>query len=222
VLETLFSTLHAPIQMLFHTRFVAMTLLGIEAHWNTQQRSAAGTRWRDAWRQHWAQTTIGLGWAVLTWRLDAPVFWWFLPVFAGLVLSVPLSVFTSSDRLGSFLRRAGLLLTPEETAPPAQFSAPDFLPTPEAANGPEALRRAIRDPYLNAIHVSLLRNRPPWPHEKATEAGKLGRQLLHRGPNSLTAAEQLTVASDPDIMAWLHREYWLHFEQMERGGGGME
>jgi membrane glycosyltransferase len=43
--ETVFSTLHAPLLMLWHTRFVASNLLGTSVGWVTQKRSAAGTTW---------------------------------------------------------------------------------------------------------------------------------------------------------------------------------
>ena len=49
------------------------------------------------------------------------LFWWFTPVLAGMVLSVPLSVLTSRRNLGARARKLGLFLTPEETAPPPEL-----------------------------------------------------------------------------------------------------
>src|SRR5579862_963564 len=40
VAETVFSTLHAPLQMLWHTGFVVTILLGRGVHWGTQKRAA--------------------------------------------------------------------------------------------------------------------------------------------------------------------------------------
>jgi len=212
LVETIFSTLHAPIQMLFHTRFVAATLLGLEVRWNTQQRAASGTSWGEAWRQHWRHTFIGFGWGAFIWWIDPTVFWWFLPICLGLMLSIPLSVFTSSDRLGCALRRAGLLLTPEETVPApqlVQMRARLEGKQRRFAGGDDALLAAIRDPYLNAIHVSLLREEKLSPQKLNGQAETLTRQLLDKGPAGLSAAERLQLASDPEAMAWLHREYWL-------------
>jgi membrane glycosyltransferase len=211
IVETFFSTLHAPIQMLFHTKFVVATLLGLEVRWNTQQRTASGTSWRDAWRQHWGHSLLGLGWGAFIWSIDPKVFWWFLPVCLGLMVSVPLSVFTSSDRLGNALRRAGLLLTPEETSPPSQLlQMRERLREKKRkfSRSDEALLAATRDPYLNAIHVSLL-------HEESLTAPQVGdgealaRKLLKGGASILNSTEQLLLAADADAMAWLHREYWL-------------
>lgn len=210
--ETIFSTLHAPIQMLFHTKFVVATLLGLEVRWNTQQRAASGTSWRDAWRQHWGHTLVGLGWGAFIWWLDPGVFWWFLPISLGLMVSIPLSVWTSSDRLGQALRRAGLLLTPEEEAPPPQLQQMRArLEGRERrfSRNDDALLTAIRDPYLNAIHISLLHEGNLSPQDLNGEGGTLSRKLLEQGPAGLNPGEQLRVASDPEAMAWLHREYWL-------------
>ena len=100
------------------------------------------------------------------WQLDPTLFWWFTPVLAGMILSIPLSVLTSRRSLGAPARRLGLFLTPEETRPPAELislrahlkiheltgdTAP---PRPHAG-----LAEAILDPYVNAIHVSLLREK---------------------------------------------------------------
>src|SRR5665213_3273844 len=48
--ETIFSTLHAPLLMLWHTRFVLTNLLGISVGWAAQKRAADGTTWMFALR----------------------------------------------------------------------------------------------------------------------------------------------------------------------------
>jgi membrane glycosyltransferase len=123
IAETAFSTLHAPLQMLWHSQFVAASLLLFGVHWGPPQRAADGISWWEAVRSHWGHTAIGLIWGTAIWRLDHPVFWWFAPVVAGMVLSVPLSVFTSRASLGGKARRLGLFVTPEETGPPTELAA---------------------------------------------------------------------------------------------------
>jgi len=49
-------------------------------------------------------------------------FWWLTPVLAGLLFGIPLTVWTSRISAGRFFRRHGLLLTPEETAPPPELA----------------------------------------------------------------------------------------------------
>src|ERR1019366_5843534 len=51
--ETVFSTLHAPLLMLWHTRFVVTNLLGVSVGWGPQKRAADGTTWIFAIRRHW-------------------------------------------------------------------------------------------------------------------------------------------------------------------------
>src|SRR5581483_7261242 len=49
--------------------------------------------------------------------------WWLLPVLAGMVPAVPLTVITSRTGAGLWLRKHRLLVTPEESEPPAELAA---------------------------------------------------------------------------------------------------
>ena len=225
LVETLFSTLHAPLQMLWHTQFVVTSLLGRAVKWGPQERAAAGTPWPEAIRRHGIHTAIGLIWGSLEWWLDRRMFWWFIPVFAGMALSIPLSVFTSRCAWGARARRAGLFLTPEEISPPPELAGlrarlatrktgDDGLAQPCDSG----ITDAVADPYVNAIHVSLLRERllHPVHSEALAQLGvgqpavrALGDELLTRGPGALQPGEKLLVLSDADTMSWLHRQLWL-------------
>lgn len=221
--ETLFSTLHAPLQMLFHTKFVLATLSGANVHWSAQKRGSDGTAWSTAAREHVGHTALGIAWGAFTWWLDPEAFWWFTPVLAGMVLSIPLSVITSRASVGQALRHAGFLLTPQESAPPIELTRLDeMLATPDGtikvAGSPHiGLRQAVLDPYVNAIHVTLLRNEQANPHNAAAFAARgtgtvhvrtLAERVLTGGPEHLDDSERLSVLSDPDVMLWLHREAW--------------
>ena len=63
--ETLFSTLHAPLQMLWHTRFVITILMGTGVSWGEQNRNADGTAWMFAIQRYWGHTLTGLIWGGL-------------------------------------------------------------------------------------------------------------------------------------------------------------
>ncbi|MEI9962432.1 MAG: hypothetical protein WDM76_15255 [Limisphaerales bacterium] len=65
--ETIFSTLHAPLLMLWHTRFVITNMMGMSVGWKTQQRDADGTAWTFAMRRHWGHTLIGVVWGAFAW-----------------------------------------------------------------------------------------------------------------------------------------------------------
>jgi len=234
--ETIFSTLHAPLQMLWHTRFVITNLLGISVGWTPPARTDSGTTWLFAIRRHWGHTLIGLVWGVFMWWLGPTLFWWFTPVLAGMALSIPLSVLTSRRQLGARLRKLGLFLTPEETAPPPEIVAlrsrmkvheitGDTTFAAGATFGETGLRRshaglaeAVLDPYVNAIHVSLLREKQlnPIYAEQLSKlgagsemVGALGEKLLAAGPDKLTEAERMAVMADQRVMVWLHQQAWL-------------
>ena len=228
--ETLFSTLHAPLLMLWHTRFVITNLAGISVGWTTQKRSADGTDWLYAIQRHWGHTLIGVVWGWLTWSIAPTLFWWFTPVLAGMVLSVPLSVLTSRRSLGARARSLGLFLTPEETQPPREIVAlRSRLKIHEMTEADDAPRRthaglaeAVLDPYVNAVHVMLLREKqlnPVYAEQFAklgagSEAVRLlGEKILADGPDKLKSSERMAVMADQRVMVWLHQQAWLRPEE---------
>jgi len=230
VCETVFSTLHAPLLMLWHTRFVITNLAGISVGWTTQRRTADGTDWVYAVCRHWGHTLIGVLWGWFTWWLDPELFWWFTPVLAGMIFSIPLSVLTSRRAFGSHAKTLGLFLTPEETSPPMEIVSLRSrmkiheLTTHESSDEKVhvGLSQAVLDPYVNAIHVSLLREKQMNPvyaeHIKKIGAGtdaarELGEKLLSGGPEKLQASERMIVMTDQRVMVWLHQQAWLRPEE---------
>ncbi|MGA3142592.1 MAG: glucans biosynthesis glucosyltransferase MdoH [Verrucomicrobiota bacterium] len=223
--ETIFSTLHAPLLMLWHTRFVVTNLLGVSVGWWPQKRAAGGTVWTYAIRRHWGHTLIGLVWGAFMWWLGPSLFWWFTPMLAGMILSIPLSVFTSRRSLGAQARKLGLFLTPEEIAPPpelvalrANMKVHEITEDTSPRRPHTGLAEAVLDPYVNAIHVSLLREKQLNPVYAEQLAGMgvgspqvraLGEKLLAAGPDKLTPAERLLVMADERTMVWLYHEAWL-------------
>ena len=157
--------------------------------------------------------------------LDQITFWWFLPVLAGMYLSIPLSVLTSRSGWGQRAKRSGLFLVPEEVSPSPEIVSLRLRMAEMAMAGETAPRPAnsgladvVLNPYVNAVHVSLLReNRLNPGHTEALAkigvgtdtARALGEKLLAAGPDSLTSQQKLLVLSDADTMSWLHRHAWL-------------
>ena len=214
--ETAFSTLHAPLQMLWHSQFVAASLLLVGVQWEPQKRVAQGTTWLQALGRHWGHTAIGLIWGAAIWRLDHPAFWWFAPVVAGMVLSIPMSVLPQPAEPGGEARRHWLFVTPEETAPPPELAAlRERMGALEAsgqiAPGPAdaGWRRRLLDPYVNAIHVSLLREKRQNPELRAVaaEVGVGSRrcggcaETVAQGPAQLGRKEKLLILSDAEAIA---------------------
>ncbi len=122
-IEQLFSILLAPAMMLFHTTFVVTTLAGKPVVWHAQERGDRGITVLEALMRHKWHLVTGIAWGAVILAFAPRYIWWLLPVLAGMVLAVPLTVLTSRTGAGLWLRKHRLLLTPEETEPPAELAA---------------------------------------------------------------------------------------------------
>jgi membrane glycosyltransferase len=139
-----------------------------------------------------------------------------IPVFAGLVVAIPFSRFTASSKLGLRARTAGWFLTPEEVNPPEvvhKMDEPFILPSHPFFHAKDylsdyGLLQAILDPYINAIHVSLLRQRAESGARTREYMALLADRLLLDGPFALTPSEKRTLLWDADAMLAMHQKLW--------------
>ncbi len=216
LLEIFFSALLAPVHMLFNSRFVFSTLLGQGVSWVTQRRGVEdGTDWREAILTHGGHTFFGLVWGVSSFILLPAFFWWLSPVLAGLVLAIPVSIMLSKGSLGAHARKLGIFLTPEETRPPHELGrltqnlaeCYKHMRPIESLRNDYGLLQAVLDPYINAVHVSMLRQRRP-SEESRDWFALLRHRLLSEGPARLTTKETLALLLDAESMIWLHEELW--------------
>jgi membrane glycosyltransferase len=113
------SALIAPVRMFNQTWALFSILLGRDAGWAAQRRGEDGLSFEEAANHHLGDTIIGLILGFLAVSASAQTLLWVSPVVAGLVASIPLAALTARLDLGLWARRAGLLVTPEELAPPA-------------------------------------------------------------------------------------------------------
>jgi membrane glycosyltransferase len=217
LLEAVSSALMAPINMMFNSKFVVYTAFGQGVNWVAQQRRADndGTDWRQAILTHGPQTAFGVVWGLSAFILVPIYFWWLSPVLAGLVFSIPISIFFSKSSCGRAAFDLGIFLTPEEAQPPLELrqlrrnlaECYRHLPPFEPLRANYGLMQAVLDPYINAMHVALLRQRRP--SEEAVEwFGLLRRRLLREGPEEFTVKETMALLLDAESMMWLHRELW--------------
>lgn len=218
LVETVTFTLIAPVLMLFHAKFVALTLAGRGVGWITQRRGSEGEpEWREAILTHGGQTLVGLGWAVLAWRIQPALAAWMGPILLGLILAIPVSLITGQAAWGRWLRRRGIFATPEETAPPTVLRELEAhllacrehtAPLPELAED-FGLLEVVLDPYVNAVHVALSRERDRQAPARSIRLAELAERLLAEGPGRLTRAEKIALLQDGDTVVALHREVWL-------------
>lgn len=218
LLEHLLSILMAPILMLFHTRFVLSVLTGQDVPWGGQRRGGEdGIDWGEALMAHAGHTLTGLVWGGLAWWIDPAFFWWMSPIVTGLCLSIPLSVLVSRTSAGRQLRRRGLFLTPQETRPPEELTelqghldvcGRHVLPL-EPLRPHFGFMQVVLDPYVNAVHISLLRKNKKYRRPGTAFFEALQDRVIREGPGTLTRREQMALLQNPECMAWLHEQIWL-------------
>ena len=64
-------------------------------------------------RRYTLPTLFGIAMAVIAYAVSLPLLFWMAPVIAGLLLCIPIALLSSA-----IFPKSGLLLTPEQTAPP--------------------------------------------------------------------------------------------------------
>lgn len=204
--EWLFSMLLAPIRMLFHTQFVIAALTGWRTHWKSPPREDAATSWGTALRLHGWHTLLGMAWAGGVLWLNPLFLPWLLPVVGALMLSIPISVYSSSARLGRQARRLGLFLTPEESSPPAELRqvARDMQRQPLTLRFADA----VTDPTCNALLCALGRTRAKRPGAFRRRRAKLAEAALRMGPRALADSDKMALLDDPQVLSQLHLLVW--------------
>ncbi len=215
--ETFTFTLVAPILMLFHTKFIFLTLVRETVSWGAQRRGTDdASAWREAVSAHAGQTIFGVILAVVVCSTSTVLAWWMSPLLAGIILSIPISYVTGTAVPGRALREAGVFLTPDESDPDPELRRLDELlaaPTggqpllPELASHRGVLQ-AVLDPYVNAAHVSLLRAKDDPPPATGLRLAALRDRLIREGPGALEPRELLALLADVDSMVALHEEIW--------------
>ncbi|MCB1124099.1 MAG: glucans biosynthesis glucosyltransferase MdoH, partial [Verrucomicrobiae bacterium] len=217
LIETLYSVFQAPVLMLFHSRFVVMTFLGKSVGWGAQNREAGdGISWTEAAYTLWTHTLIGFVVGAVCWWIDVSYFYWMSPLLAGLVFSIPLTVFTSRARWGDAFARIGLLTTPDEWEAPFELEAlrTSMKEQKDAPSFSEPVQKhgistVLIDPYLNGVHISLLRQKPDAKDSNRDYFKSLCSRLLRNGPGDLNTKEQLALLRDARSIGHLHRQLWV-------------
>ncbi len=205
LLEFAMSVLAAPIFMAFHSAFVINTLLGCRVEWNSQQRATQGVRWRDAFRDNWWLMAMGLIVATWAWYVSPWLLVWLSPVIAGLVLSVPFSVMVSSASLGRWIKRTGLLTTPEESQPPAIVAS-----FRDACSRLETLGKStkfidfLRDGQWVGYHIAILKSTRASAQLDPHLSELAVRWIQQSVDEPLNVELQKRIMGDPAILEVLH------------------
>ncbi len=156
LIETVLAGLIAPVAMLTQSAAVVSILAGRDGGWNPQRREDGGVPWREVARRYWPHTAAGLALGGASALVSVPLLLWMTPVVLGLGLAIPLASWTAKRGPASWLRRAGLLSTPEERSPPPVLSTVAAVQSVYATPDIPAVRRLLGDPRLLAAHLAML------------------------------------------------------------------
>ena len=226
--EAFLSTLLAPIRMIFHSKFVFVILGGREVGWNPQQRAAQDTSWFEALRFHGTGMALGLVWSLAVLMTNSSFFWWLTPILFALILSVPLSVWSSRSTVGRRFHDSGLFLTPEEIDPPRELSwiesyldhyraSSSFLPLGKE----QGFKRAVVDPCVHALHLSFLRKERKFSPSVLGRRQEIREKALNYGPDILSASEKRELLCDPASLRALHEAVWMISDAASAGKWGL-
>ncbi|WEK50710.1 MAG: glucans biosynthesis glucosyltransferase MdoH [Candidatus Kaistia colombiensis] len=208
VFEIIISALIAPVMMLVHTGAILSILLGRDSGWKPQRRDDGGVPIRSLIIRHRWHFLLGLALLFAAWLDSLVLVAWLSPAILGLLLVVPVSGMTGSNKIGRFIRRIGLLRTPEEVDPPAvALTAAAVRPTYEAAvaSAPDLVAIA-RDDGLRAIHLALTDAVPARPRGKIDplEAQSIAKieeaGTIEEAVSFLTPAERAMVMATPTLL----------------------
>src|SRR3954468_2104904 len=205
-LEAISSMLLAPVRMLFHSQFVITALAGLRAQWKSPPREDAETTWREALQRHGTHSLIGGVWAALVYWLNPAFLWWLLPVVGALMLSIPMSVYSSRISLGRSMRRVGLFVIPEELVTPPELRSLQL--HLNHAGGLPGFTDAVVDPLVNALTCASANVRRSPPMAVVQARHKLVQEALTRGPDVLSNAQKSVLLGDPPSLSTLHFQVW--------------
>lgn len=158
LIETLISSLQAPVVMWTQSVAVFEILLGRDAGWSVQRREATAMSTALMLRRFAGPTILGVLLAGLAYAVSLPLFLWMSPVIVSLLLAVPLASLTSSAWVGCALRRLGLLVVPEEREEPSiLFRANQLVSTYQVREEPySAWKDLFTDSTFFGFHENML------------------------------------------------------------------
>ncbi|ATG76127.1 glucans biosynthesis glucosyltransferase MdoH [Pseudoalteromonas sp. 1_2015MBL_MicDiv] len=123
IIETVFAIIVAPLMMVFHAYFVICVFLGKKVKWDAQPREGRMVPWREAFGYTLFSTIVAIAWGSTAYYFTPVFFWWLSPILLGLILAAPIVRYSSSIKLGVFLRDLGIFICPSEVDNDATLEA---------------------------------------------------------------------------------------------------
>jgi membrane glycosyltransferase len=214
VLETILSALLAPIMMLIQSGAVVQIISGRDTGWNPQRRDDGSIPLRDIVRRHRAHMALGILTLFAGVLISPSLVAWMSPTIAGLIMAIPLSWASGQLWIGVALRRLGLLITPEESAPPPIVLRSNELSielSRSGHDGEDGLSAIHGDEVFRAQHEFFLpaaarRRRGEIDVDEATATAKLNdARSLDEASAWLRPKEKMAILNDRALISLLVR-----------------
>ena len=212
VFEIIMSALLAPIMMLIQTGHVVHFVFGFDTGWDPQRRDDGSIPFMAIVRRHRSHVVMGLLTLISGLLISPSLVAWMSPTIAGLVLAIFISWATGLLSVGLFLRRLGLLTTPEEKVKPSVVVRANELIAEMggARDEPEdGLAVLYADPHLQAAHTAFIpqdatRKRGVMTSEWALAQSKLNdAETIDDALRWLKAKEKMAVLNDSTLLRTL-------------------
>jgi membrane glycosyltransferase len=210
-IEILISAIIAPTRMISQITCLVAAVSDTSMDWAAARRDEQRWTFASALRAQGLETVIGVSMAAILFRVGHGLALWLSPVWFGLVAAIPIDAFLSSRRVGRAFRALGLFVTPAEAEPPQVVQRALELEREHAAipsSFAERFDALVTDPWLNALHVGLLRSAGSR-ELSATVVEPLVERLLSEGIDTLSKREAMVVLSDSKVMERLHRQRFM-------------
>ena len=213
-LEILMSAFFAPVMMVIQTGSVMQIIFGRDTGWNPQRRDDGSIPMRDIVRRHRSHVALGLLTLIAGLLISPMLVAWMSPTIAGLILAILLSWASGQLWIGLALKRAGLLLTPEEAEPPAIAQRANALASQLAAEGKDesdGIRAIHEDDHLRRHHEIFLPSAPVRPRghiepDRAIAVAKLNdAECIEDAIDWLKPKERMVVLHDRALIDMLAR-----------------
>ncbi|MEN3930889.1 glucans biosynthesis glucosyltransferase MdoH [Microvirga sp. W0021] len=210
IIELILSALIAPILMLIQSGSVFQILLGRDTGWNPQRRDDGSIPLKDIIRRHRWHTLLGIITGISAFLIATSLFLWMSPTILGLVLAIPISWSSGQLGIGLWLKKHGLLATPEEGSPPAIATRANELQQERTKldfDDADALIALYTDSNLRHAHEKMLplmpeRKRGIIDADRAVAEAKIKEaETVSEAAQWLNSRERMVVLHDPYLMS---------------------
>jgi membrane glycosyltransferase len=196
--------------MLIQTGHVMHFVFGFDTGWDPQRRDDGSIPFKAIIARHLSHVALGFLTLIGGLLISTSLVAWMSPTILGLILAIVLSWSTGLRSVGLALRRAGLLMTPEEYQTPPVVARANQLADEYAALASghlKGLYALYADPQYRAFHAACLPRRPKrWngnmPADWALADAKISdAETIDEVISWLHPKERMAILQDPVLIS---------------------